>query len=222
MEPCNIFPSAIWKGHFTGYLTKLEQRSLNFLKDPKTNISALMEGGISSGPDLEPPHEWEEAKEFMNWTADFCNKVWIDWNYLNMPWEQIEQTSWVNLFPQNGYAGEHSHCRDCLVIVLYIKKAVGTIGGNLEINNPLFYHWEGSPRADGHYWEEIEVEAGDVVIIPGWMLHRTTPNKSSEDRVTMSVNLNVISTLPSHLTRRFDAAVEYLNQEETNNRITFR
>ena len=194
MEPCNIFPSPIWKGHFTGDLIKLKERSLNFLKDPNTNISALMDGGISSGPDPQPPHEWKEAKGFMDWSANFCNKVWEDWNYQTMPWEEIEQTSWVNSYPQTAWTGEHTHCRDCLVIVLYIEKPIGKDGGNLEINNPLFYHWENTPRADGHFWEEIEVETGDVVIFPGWLLHRTTPNKSKEDRITMSVNLSVIST----------------------------
>jgi ectoine hydroxylase-related dioxygenase (phytanoyl-CoA dioxygenase family) len=37
---------------------------------------------------------------------------------------------------------------------------------------------------------EVKVEAGDLVIFPGWLRHKTQVNSSNSDRIMIGANIN--------------------------------
>ena len=39
-----------------------------------------------------------------------------------------------------------------------------------------------------NYYTEVEVQQGDVVFFPGWLSHRSQPNKSLDRRIVMGMN----------------------------------
>ena len=102
--------------------------------------------------------------------------------------------------------------KQCLipwVIVLYLD--VPPNSGNLEVHNPLFYHWEGTKRIGGsNTWTKVPVKTGDVIIFPGWLLHRTEKSATDTPRITINTNITTSST-PIHRDRITPSLGEYIS-----------
>jgi uncharacterized protein (TIGR02466 family) len=188
MEPFNLFESVIWKGHYDGDLSGLKDHALRLLStSKKLNDGLERDGGKSSSSDPNAPHSWTECRPFVEWLVEPTSTVWDNWQLNKQQPRQIG-SSWVNIHPKGAWTAEHQHGSSAMVVVLYINQPQG--GGNLEILDPLLYNWSSVPgRLKGVVWREIPVQTGDVVIFPGWVMHRTQKNTSDEDRVVASFNI---------------------------------
>jgi hypothetical protein len=186
MEPLNIFESLVWKGHYTGNLSELQHQSKILLTtSPRLNTGLERDGGVSSSSDANYPHNWEESKDFLNWLRPYSDLVWSRWGYPSV--NRMFTNSWANLHPSGAWTDTHNHGLTKQVIVLYLDQPEN--GGNLELQNPLFYHWQGYFQGQPE-WIEVPVQTGDVIIFPGWLLHRSQKNNSDSNRMVMSFNLN--------------------------------
>jgi uncharacterized protein (TIGR02466 family) len=186
MIPTHIFENYIWKGHYPGNLMSLQSKAHNhFVNNKKLNSILERGGGLSSSTDTDAPQAWEEAQDFLEWIKKPIITIWQDWAYQNTNARIV--SSWVNLHPPGAWTDEHSHGSIPLVVVLYIDQPLN--GGNLEIQNPLFYHWQGYNQLSTTRWKEIPVSTGDVVIFPGWINHRTQQNLSNQNRIVASFNI---------------------------------
>ena len=85
--------------------------------------------------------------------------------------------SWANKHYKTGQSLEHKHDQVEFSIAIYLN--VPKDSGNFE----LFHKNE---------WHTIDVTAGDVLVFPGSLLHRTQESRSDseEPRVVISVNTN--------------------------------
>ena len=186
MEPCNVFEHVIWKGHYDGDLSNIRNRSLQILTTSnKLNAGLERDGGRSSSSDPDAPHKWPEIDPFINWLVEPVQHILPHWNYFD---EKIQfGSSWVNIHPTGAWTDEHQHGSVPLVVVLYIEQPKD--GGNLEVFDPLFYNWSGTPGRTPNPWREIVVQTGDVIIFPGWILHRTQKNASDQNRIVASFNI---------------------------------
>ena len=142
------------------------------------------DGGLSSSSDPDAPHFWKEAEEFFNWLKPNSTLAWNNWGYPNV--NRSFGNSWANIHPPGGWTDVHTHGTAKQVVVLYLQQP--TNGGNLEIQNPLFYHWQGY-YTGAPEWLEIKVNTGDVLLFPGWISHRSQKNLSSENRIVLSFNI---------------------------------
>ena len=185
MEPLDIFAPPIWKGHFPGDLSAVRDRAYKLLHTSK-HLSSLLtiDGGVSSVQDPDGPHMWAEAIELMAWLDEQASSILTKWQFFSN--RTVVNGSWVNLHPPSGWTKEHSHGLAALSVAIYLDQPEA--GGNLEVQNPFFYHWSGYPKKT-ELWQEVEVKTGDVVIFPGWLVHRTQKNQSQNNRVVMSLNM---------------------------------
>lgn len=186
MQPVQLFEHLIWKGHYDGDLSELKDR-VNFLLDNSKNLNTglEMDGGISSSSDPNSPHTWSSTRPFLSWASNRITQVWQHWGFPDDNF--IVGASWANRHPKGAWTNEHQHRSTPLVVVLYLDQPEG--GGNLEIADPLFYHWNYSKKPTTDTWREIPVQTGDVVIFPGWINHRTQKNTSDQDRLVISFNI---------------------------------
>ena len=183
MEPENLLPSIVWRGKYSGNLDLIKKRIYSYIESKPYSMTNLYGNCIQSSAADEPPHEWEELTDFNNWFADAYMEPWKNWNYELT--DNIVPKSWFTYYPKEAYAGAHTHNMVSLICIFYVNAP----SGNLEIQNPLFYHWEGTPRRNGLEWLEIPVNTGDVIMIPGWVNHRTKPNESDDNRMIITINL---------------------------------
>jgi uncharacterized protein (TIGR02466 family) len=188
LNPAKIFPEPIWIGHYDGDLSLVKSRALKlFNASNKLNAGLERAGGQSSSSDPDMPHTWPEITDFLDWCDDLTAIVWQDWHYPKA--DRMVINSWANIHPKGAWTDEHTHNAAGQVIVLYVEQPEN--GGNLEIFNPMFYNWESTLRESGHSWKELEVKTGDVVVFPGWVLHRTQPNQTDDTRIVMSFNVGL-------------------------------
>lgn len=185
MEPLKIFESVVWKGHYNGDLSELQKAARHQLTtSPRLNTALEKDGGISSSSDPNYPHTWDETQEFIKWLHDPAATVWHQWGYPDV--NRTITNSWANLHPTGAYTEQHTHGPAKQVVVLYLQQPEH--GGYLEVQNPLFYHWQGYYRGQPE-WFQVPVQTGDVVIFPGWLLHRSQKNKSELERMIISFNI---------------------------------
>jgi|TARA_B110000285_G_C15039801_1_gene571207 uncharacterized protein (TIGR02466 family) len=184
----DVFPDPIWKAKYPHKLFRLQKKAKEFLDNSEfLNAGLERDGGASSSSDPEQPHMWGESQEFYEWLRNPSEEIWQSWNYQNGNRRQITK-SWVNFHPPGAWTDEHTHGNTDMVAVLYLDAP--TDSGNLQVHNPLFYHWEGTQRIAGsNSWTNVPIETGDVVIFPGWLLHRTEKNNSTNDRMTINTNI---------------------------------
>ena len=186
MQPVHIFEHRIWRERYEGTLDSVKDKAVDLLSTSSRLNSGLERGGgLSSSSDPNAPHYWQELQPFLNWLLPKVNEVWNHWGYPNG--QRRIGASWANIHPTGAWTDEHQHRSTPLVAVLYVNQPAN--GGNLEIADPLFYHWNGSKKSTDDTWREISVQTGDVVIFPGWINHRTQKNQSSEDRYVISFNV---------------------------------
>lgn len=186
MESVHLFEHLIWKGHYNGDLTDIKSRVEFLMNNSKhLNTGLEMDGGVSSSSDPNNPHTWRDLAPFLNWAMPMAKNVWSHWGFPDE--ELFVAASWANKHPKGAWTFEHQHRSVPLVIVLYVNQPNG--GGNIEIADPLFYHWNYSKKPTHDTWREIPVKTGDVLIFPGWINHRTQKNTSDEDRYIISFNV---------------------------------
>lgn len=182
METLNSY---IWKGQFPGDLTSVKNRAYQLLQTSNHLSSVLTtDGGVSSVDDTNGPHMWDESIELLDWMTTHAQQVLKEWQFFDQG--TYIDGSWVNLHPPGAWTMEHSHGGASISIVVYLDQPEN--GGNLEFQNPLFYHWSGYPK-ENTLWQEVTVKTGDVLMFPGWLLHRTQKNLSQSNRIIMSMNV---------------------------------
>lgn len=186
MQPVQLFEHLIWRGHYNGDLSSLKER-IEILFDTSNNLNTglEMDGGLSSSSDPNAPHHWKEAQPFLNWLIEPGSQVWQHWGFPDAALRV--GASWANQHPKGAWTNEHQHRSVPMVAVLYVNQPDG--GGNLEIADPLFYHWNYSFKPTYDTWREIAVQTGDVLIFPGWINHRTQKNTSNDNRYVISFNI---------------------------------
>ena len=83
---------------------------------------------------------------------------------------------WFSHYPTNAYFDYHEHIGVSAVAVLYLEKPVNS--GNLHIK-----------ETTNSKSIEIFGEEGDLIIFPGFLPHKTTPNLNSMNRTVITYDL---------------------------------
>jgi uncharacterized protein (TIGR02466 family) len=117
----------------------------------------------------------------------------VSYNFIN---------SWININSKGGANATHNHPGSMLSGVLWVKvpKDYEDRDGALEFDNPHAWKdwiYTNSLNDDlvRHYYKHHEhyrnpVE-GLIVMFPSYLMHRVQENKSNEDRISISFNVNI-------------------------------
>jgi len=97
---------------------------------------------------------------------------------------------WTTIYPQGAFVPEHVHSNSLFSGVFYAKAE--PLCGEIVFHDPAWIaktmHLKDG--YDSHKTKyKITPETGMMLIFPGWLPHRTLPNRSGEDRIMISFNL---------------------------------
>ena len=159
----------------------------------KYNIPILESGGgmstapVSSDFQAHLLPEFEGLNLFLQKIIDEVLPLWgINCNQM----KYIDR-SWCNIHPPGGVTVEHRHTGIMASAVYYLHKPKGS--GDLLVRNPMEMYKCNDPidaeQWDVFNWQNVEAETGDLLIFPGWLLHKTEINKSTEDRYVLTWNI---------------------------------
>jgi uncharacterized protein (TIGR02466 family) len=186
----NPFEPLIIKTHYDGFdWEKLEPICENLIKESK-GLSYLEHGkAASSVSNQNYPHTLPEFKEFYNWLSPIVNHIIKNEWDLFAGYDYGFMKSWVNYHDNTGLTTEHHHGQTILVVATYLNLPKN--GGFIQFKNPL-EHYKGftlhNKNEELWMWKTVPAKTGDVIIFPGWMRHRTEPNKSDERRWVLTTN----------------------------------
>jgi uncharacterized protein (TIGR02466 family) len=209
MEPILISPHLVYKVNCPVDLTPIAERSSKLLDTIIDSGEVEQDGGITSTGHLDAPHLWDETRLLNGWLRGQAEKVLTAWN-LNYNTFGITK-SWVNSHFEGAWTDTHDHGDSHLVCSVYIQQPEN--GGNLEFENKERTLFAGYPRFAQNqsklhnYFTEVEVKQGDVVFFPGWLSHKSQPNKSLQRRIVMGMNWHCALERPqqldnNHITRQ--------------------
>jgi uncharacterized protein (TIGR02466 family) len=208
IEGIDAFPPYIFRAKFNFDFDSFREKTDRYLKESKElstreNYGDPEEGDAITGvhwntnDGWDPPHKWEELKKFYEW-VEFCTpfimKQQCDVSGNTFPKFQFAQ-SWINVHNKGGFTSEHWHQNSTISIAAYLDVPEGS--GDLLVLNPLEMvkraeYLNGNWDASEHRWGRIEVQTGDVLFFPGWLTHKTEPNKVDTPRYVMSVNMSAV------------------------------
>jgi hypothetical protein len=196
-KPIELWPPLIWKFQYEFDLKSLQPLiETLFSHWAVSEETSLQEDGdaISSVRvgvfDNEmQPHNSLLLENYNSWLSQKIAFVWETSGFLS-PSSMVNK-SWMNIHNNGGKTLEHMHSGSDLVVSAYVK--CPRRSGNIEFRDPLEYHKNSFQyRPEGNLWKQVEVTTNDVLIFPGWMNHRTQDNKTNEERIVLTYNVNGI------------------------------
>ena len=191
-ELINPWPPLIHKFHYDFDFDNIKEEIYKFIDYTRevNGNSALEEGNAFSTATnyFAGPHTWEMFSPFVRWLED---KKQIVWNNLRYPQGEHNRigpkASWVNVHNHGGTTLEHAHGYTELVVTCYLNLPEN--GGFIEYRDPLEWHKINTPAGEDEPFVAVPCKTNDVLIFPGWLKHRTQPNKSTEDRIVLTINM---------------------------------
>ena len=106
---------------------------------------------------------------------------------------------WVNVNSRDNYNAYHSHPEAMLAGVVYLQASKNS--GDLIFYHPNMHSFFKESQAYGkdnellqHTDIQVEPKTGLCCIFPAYIMHAVEPNRTYDDRVSVSFNLNVRSS----------------------------
>jgi len=146
-------------------------------------------------PNLHLQPEFKEVIEFIEFHGQEYWKI-MGWTTQEKPYVlQI----WANDVPPGGFTPTHNHNPVAVGGVLYLD--ADPLKGNIHLEDPMQmvkgrmpYDWQKKPYL---YTEEIKVEAGKLIMFPGWLMHHVRSNRSDSNRIVIGYNFGLTWTYRS-------------------------
>ena len=200
----NIFATPILKGHSSNQAIPLEIVTRAYqLRSELTQAKLVSDhwdlGTLSSDPQDFATHgvtsfnsteslnllsDWDNVTAFIeDFAVTMLSSIGCDDVKINK--------MWTTIYPQGAFVPEHVHSNSLFSGVFYAKAE--PLCGEIVFHDPAWISKTMSSK-DGYHSHNnakynVTPETGLMVIFPGWLPHRTLPNRSGEDRIMISFNL---------------------------------
>ena len=132
---------------------------------------------------------------FFNAIQGFVVDVFKNYGWLYDTNKVVCSSMWSIINKKNSFNIEHTHPNNYLSAAYYVKAPDNC--GRFSITNPHMISRDKIPkRTDRTEFNrnaaQIEVKEGDLLIFPSYLPHSVEQNKSDEDRIVISFNIDII------------------------------
>jgi len=175
----DLFPTPVWyiEGAPPELVDELYQGAYEFKKrfnnaNEGENWKSSIQGGYQS------PHlSWEE---FHPQGIEYINKI-VDDIAKEYGKEARVYQWWYNICGKGDWNEPHTHKESQLVAILFLTDRAD----NLTLVNPNSHRFNEATHG------RLDVKKGGLIIFPSDILHYVKPNDMEEDRITISMNINI-------------------------------
>ena len=190
-----LFPQPIFKYQVDNY-KKINEELLKHIYDlhdddnvgvKKSNIN----GWHSKPFDLKDNIPNKFYSHLNNYIKDVFNKY--GWEYDE---SKVKCTSmWAIINKKGNFNIEHTHPNNYLSAAYYVKAPKNC--GNFKATNPNILNRHIRAKAEqanelNSNSASIKINEGDLIIFPAYLPHSVEENKSDEDRVIVSFNIDIL------------------------------
>ncbi len=184
-----MFPTLVWK-------IQLKQELHEAIA---VKILAALAKMRQGEPELMPGQGWQSEQtlhelEAFGELANCVNKtVKTDLRFMRIGYDAIEITAcWINVLAQGAAHKAHSHPNNFLSSVYYIRTHPGADTVNFHdprnqtgiIRPPVV-----ELTAENTDQVVVRVKNGTLLIFPAYLQHSVDPNRSEEERISISFNI---------------------------------
>lgn len=192
-----IFPTLIYEAYYENFESVRQSLIDNALAGFENNIAPGNDYFDKDGndifkrtiPNLHLRDEFQDILKFI----EYHGKIYWDSLGLTTQEEPYVLQLWANDVPPGGFTAAHNHTPIAIGGVFYLDS--DEIKGNLHLEDPthmvkerLPYDWQKKPYV---YTEEIVVEAGKIVMFPGYLMHHVRSNRSNSNRIVLGFNFGL-------------------------------
>ena len=181
-----FFPTLIYAKDFKLDTNQMAQNIIQWSKEDggvtKTNVN-----GWHSKTDMHTKQEYKPLiDELFRMAYEVFNEEFLDG-------EPKLGNMWANINPPGGYNKPHIHPNSLFSGVYYVKTPPNS--GLLICNDPrtgiqtcMPNRKKGQPPK--HLWREVNLQPQEnrAIMFNSWLWHTVEPNKSNEDRISISFN----------------------------------
>ena len=192
-----LFPQPVFKYQIKDY-KKINEELLNYIyelekNDPTGVKKSNILGWHSKSFNLKEKNNI--PNKFFSMIEDHIKDVFIEYGWVFDP-SKVKCTSmWAIINRKNNFNIEHTHSNNYLSAAYYVK--VPENSGNFKASNPNIINRNIFPKSNqgtelNSNSVSIKINEGDLLIFPAYLPHSVEENKSEEDRVIVSFNIDII------------------------------
>jgi uncharacterized protein (TIGR02466 family) len=201
MSTIDIFPVKIYKVKYTGDIESLKKSVLPKLtevynKTTEFNQGSMRGDGLCSYNVMRDLNAWPEFQALVKFVNDHAWQYWQELGYDSKQRPEVYEM-WSNIYKHNSFIEAHNHAPIHLTSSFYLQ--MPACGGNITFEHPNSTLMKHQPfdldgiRYGNTFEHEITVETGDLIFFPGWLVHKTKPNMSTDDKIIIGSNIcNVV------------------------------
>ena len=195
-EIFKFFPEPVFKykfKKFESYNNDLADYIYNLQKEDKDGLTKSNRGGWHSKNfklNDKSSVQFRFALELQKYILDVFQKYGWKTEQKNI---QIKEM-WAIINKKDDFNVIHTHPNAYLSAAYYVKapKECGNFQiENLNIARRHYYPIIANKNEFNSQVVGIEVKEGDLLIFPGYLPHKVAKNKSSEDRIVISFNVDI-------------------------------
>ena len=181
-----FFPTILYAKDFQLDLNQMTQNIIKWSKEDK-GITKTNVDGWHSETNMHTKLEYKPlVDELFKMVYEVFNEEWLDGRVKigNM---------WANINPPGGYNKPHVHPNSLFSGVYYVKTPPNS--GQLVCSDPrpgiqtcMPNRKKGEPPK--HLWRDLHLQPKEnrAIVFPAWLWHSVQPNKSNENRISVSFN----------------------------------
>ena len=190
-----VFSTPIWTTQILNY-QELNNKMFKYIKDlqiqnPKGITKSNLFGWHSNDFDLEN----EQPKYFINSISKNLNQAFNDmgWDVKN---QEVKVTSmWSVINKKNASNARHIHSNNYISAAYYVKTPEK--GGDIVFHDPRSVTTFRYPKiAENNTLNSniftIQPKEGLLVLFPSYLYHSVDLNRSEEERIVISFNINLL------------------------------
>ena len=195
-ETLSFFPQPVFKykvDNFKEYNAKLSKYIYDLNKEDEDGILRSNRGGWHSKPFNLKDTSSIQHKFLLETTKHVfdCIKT-LGWKL--EPNKVICTEMWAIINKKDDFNIIHTHPNSYLSAAYYVKAPKDC--GQFTIENPHSISRHSYPALERKTEfnlkvERIEIEEGDLLLFPAYLPHGVQENKSNEDRIVISFNINI-------------------------------
>ncbi len=200
-----LFPTTIYRSKPTRAMAKqlverLVRESYAFreIDSPGKKWSKQnYEGGYTSYSSVtDLPFRSSEFARLKKW-IDGEVKKYVRALEIELPDGKLEMaTCWINIMGKHCYHAYHLHPLSVISGTFYLQTPPGS--GAFKIEDPRIQSFMNTPprtlsaKRDNRRYLDIQPEPGELLLFESFLKHEVTPNRSSQDRISVSFNYDWI------------------------------
>jgi uncharacterized protein (TIGR02466 family) len=196
-QPRDLFPTTIYEAEWPNFNEIRQSLIDKVMPYFETNLASGNDYVDKDGqdifkrtvPNLHLQPEFKEIVEFIEYHG---HEYWKIMGFTTQETPYVLQL-WANDVPPGGFTPTHNHNPVAMGGSIYLD--ADPQKGNIHLEDPMTlvkgrmpYDWSYKPYL---YTEEVKVNAGKLIMFPGWLMHHVRSNKSTSNRIVFGYNFGL-------------------------------